>query len=455
MSAAEPVLSVLLVEDEPDVAHTLKRVIESLGSYRVAVQLDARQLGQSLAGGLPDLVVTDLMMGESDGFEVIRQVKAVAPDLPVVVVSAYATLENAVEAVRVGAFDFLPKPFSPDSVELLLAKVRRELELRGRLAAMCRQAQAHDPYIAALKGGSPAMTGLRAWICRVRDTGASVLIEGETGTGKELVARAIHAGKGPFVAVNMASIPLELAESELFGHCKGAFSGATHERQGLLKEADGGVLFLDEVNALPPQLQAKLLRALQERRVRPVGADREVAVDFRLISASNQPLEPLLESGAFRRDLYHRLNVLQVRLPPLRERREDIPLLAGHFLEHYARAHGRPVRRLAEGFVTALQRYGWPGNVRELENVIEQAVILCPEGTQTLEAALLPPALRGSAPAPAAAIPAPALDGTLTLAEAERRHILQVVQQTGGNKAEAARTLDIDYKTLLRKLSQY
>jgi DNA-binding NtrC family response regulator len=445
----EPALSILLLEDEPDVAALLARLIRSCGAHRVRAETAPADLSGLLAELRPDVVFTDLLMPGLDGFQVIRAARAFDPDLPVVVVSAYATLDNAVAAVKEGAFDFIAKPFGLETVELALAKARREVDSRARQAELCRQAQARDGGLNALLGDSPAMQRLRAWIAQVRGARASVLIEGESGTGKELVARALHAGQGPFVALNMAAIPDELAESELFGHVKGAFTGAARERAGLIREARGGSLFLDEVNAMSPLLQAKLLRVLQERRLRPIGADRDEAVDFRLLAASNVPLEDAVGEGRFRRDLFHRLNVLAVRLPPLRERREDIAGLAEYFVHRYARAHGRRVRRLSAEAVAALYRADWPGNVRELENAVEQAVILCPENLQEVPLAVLPPQLGGQGWLGEAADPArPA-----TLAEVEMRYILTVLEQVGGNKSEAARVLGIGYKTLLRRLA--
>jgi transcriptional regulator with PAS, ATPase and Fis domain len=274
-----------------------------------------------------------------------------------------------------------------------------------------------------------------------------VLIEGETGTGKEMVARAIHAGRGPFLAINVAAIPDELAESELFGHQSGSFTGATGERRGLLLEASGGTLFLDEVNAMSLPLQAKLLRVIQDKAVRPVGANRELAVDFRLVCATNEDLERLVSDGRFRRDLYHRINVLTVRLPPLRERRGDIPRLAEEFLHKYARAHGRNARRFAPALLEALGRRDWPGNVRELENEIEQRVVMAPEGATEIGADPVAAPAQPGAPAPEAAPSQPR-----TLAEMEARYIREVMAAVGGNKSRAARILGIDYKTLLRKV---
>jgi DNA-binding NtrC family response regulator len=451
-SSPERPLSILLVEDEPDVAALLARLIQACGPHRVRVETAPTDLPGLLAETRPDLVLTDLMMPGLDGFEVIRAARDFDAELPVIVVSAYASLDNAVAAVKAGAFDFLAKPFGLESVELMLAKARREADSRARQAEMCRAARARDGDLNALQGDSPAMRRLRDWVAQVRATRANVLIEGESGTGKELVARALHGGQGAFVALNVAAIPDELAEAELFGHAKGAFTGATRERAGVLREAHGGSLFLDEINAMSPRIQAKLLRVLQERQVRPLGADREYAVDFRLLAASNVALEEQVATGAFRRDLFHRLNVLHVRLPPLRERREDIAALADFFVQRYARAHGRRVRRLAPDALLALSGADWPGNVRELENAVEQAVILCPENAVEAAMSLLPERLggrgwQGGAMEAGSGHPA-------TLAEMEMRYIQSVLGQTGGNKSEAARVLAIGYKTLLRKLAQ-
>ena len=450
-SSPERPLSILLVEDEPDVAALLARLIQACGPHRIRVETAPADLPVLLAETRPDLVLTDLLMPGLDGFEVIRAAHDFDTELPVIVVSAYASLDNAVAAVKAGAFDFLAKPFGLESVELMLAKARREADSRARQAEICLAARARDGDLNALQGDSPTMRRLRDWVAQVRATRANVLIEGESGTGKELVARALHGGQGAFVALNVAAIPDELAETELFGHAKGAFTGATRERVGVIREAHGGSLFLDEINAMSPHIQAKLLRVLQERRVRPLGADREYAVDFRLLAASNVALEEQVATGAFRRDLFHRLNVLHVRLPPLRERREDIAALADFFVQRYARAHGRRVRRLAPDALLALTAADWPGNVRELENAVEQAVILCPENAVEVPMSVLPERLggRGWQGSTDTGSGRPA-----TLAEIEMRYILSVLEQTAGNKSEAARVLGIGYKTLLRKLAQ-
>lgn len=440
---------VLVLEDEPDVADLLKRMLESCGPHRVRVET-ALQDPAGLLGQLrPQVVFTDLMMPGIDGFEVIRACQALDPGLPVIVVTAHATLDNAVRAVKAGAFDFLAKPFGLDAVELVLAKAGREIAARAREAALRRAVEVCNADVEALLGQSPAMQRIRQWILQVRGTRTNVLIEGESGTGKELVARALHGGQGPFVALNVAAIPDHLAEAELFGHVKGAFTGASRDRVGLIREAHGGTLFLDEINAMSPLMQAKLLRAIQEKRVRPLGAEREYDVDFRLLAAANVSLEQQVAAGQFRRDLYHRVKVLHVRLPALRERREDIGLLAEFFVHRYARAHGRRVRRLSPEALLALSQGDWPGNVRELENVIEQAVILCPEQTLEVPLSVLPENLGGRGWMDPGQQPG----RPVTLAEMEINYIHSVLAYCHNNKAEAARLLGIGYKTLLRKLA--
>jgi len=439
-------LRVLIVDDEPDIGRVLTRIVRAAGPYEPDVRTARFDVAREIAERRPDVVFLDLVMPDVSGFDLLKEIRAADGEIPVIVITAHSSIENAVEAIRLGAFDFLPKPFDPDVIELLLVKLERELSLIART----RAARFSDPLLAAIRGDSPAVRSVRDWIAKIRPAKANVLIQGESGTGKELVARAVHGGEGPFVALNMAAIPDDLAEAELFGHRQGAFTGASQERQGLLLEANGGTLFLDEVNAMSPLIQAKLLRVIQERRLRPVGSNRELAVDFRLVSAANVDLEEAVRQGTFRRDLFHRLKVLSVTLPPLRERASDIPILVAEFVQRYAQAHGCGARRLAPGVMEWLKARPWPGNIRELENLIEEAVILCPDGATEIP---LPPGVAGPQPLAAAAAPG-AADTPPTLADVERRYIAQVLGQTQGNKAKAARILAIDYKTLLRKLTE-
>lgn len=438
---------VLIIDDEPEIARILGRVIQTCGDFEISVRVERFDLERELPKLDPTLIFLDLVMPDFDGFEVLSRIQGILPDTPVVVVSAYSTIENAVRAVKLGAFDFLPKPFDPESVQLILAKLEQDLVFRARCEALKHSLLGQDWYLGNINGQSAAIGRLHSWILRVRHTRASVLIEGESGTGKELVARAIHADQGPFVAVNMAAIADELADSELFGHRRGAFTGATQDRKGLLLEANGGTLFLDEVNSMSPMIQAKLLRVLQERRVRSVGADREQEVDFRIISATNEKLEKRVQDGGFRRDLYHRLRVLGTTLPPLRERTEDIPLLAQKFMQHYSRAHGKRLRTIGPDALFYLQHLEWPGNVRELENLIEAAVILCEDSDLEITLPMLRHIAHGEI-----APDEPEGDNVLTLAEAERRHVRRILEMTSGNRTHAARLLGIDYKTLLRRL---
>lgn len=438
---------VLIIDDEPEIARILGRVMQTCGNFQVEIRVGKFDLERELPRLEPTLIFLDLVMPDFDGFEVLNRIQGILPDTPVVIVSAYSTIENAVRAVKLGAFDFLPKPFDPESVQLIVAKLEKDLVLRAHCASLKQSLLSQDGYLRSINGQSAAIERLHSWILRVRYTRASVLIEGESGTGKELVARAIHADQGPFVAVNMAAIPDELADSELFGHRRGAFTGATQDRKGLLYEAHGGTLFLDEVNSMSPLIQAKLLRVLQERRVRPVGGDKEHDVDFRVISATNVNLEKMVQDGGFRRDLYHRLRVLGTTLPPLRERVDDIPLLATQFIQHYSRAHGKRVRQVGADALYYLQQIAWPGNVRELENLIEAAVILCDDSAHEISVSMLKHIAHGEV-----APEEPGQNPVLTLAEAERLHVRRILEMTSGNKTRAARLLGIDYKTLLRRI---
>lgn len=439
-------LRILIVDDEPDIAQILARVLRANGEYHIDTLTQGFDVEDALDRFAPDVVFMDLVMPRFDGVDAIRRIKALMPDVPVVVISAYGTIENAVRTVRAGAFDFVSKPFDPESLTLLMARIEQDCALRLRRQSLRLALHAQDPHLRALRGESASLRRLKDWIIKVRGVNAPALIEGESGTGKELVARAIHADQGPFVPINMATLPEELADSELFGHRRGAFTGAHQDRRGLLVEASGGTLFLDEINSMGLAIQAKLLRVLDEQKLRPVGSDREVEIRCRIVSATNEPLEELVKTGRFRRDLYHRLRVLSTNLPPLRERPEDISFLAEEFLQRYSRAHAKRVRRFTAEAILYLQQLPWTGNVRELENLIEETVILADDGVFEISAQMLRPHH----------ISEPVFDPecTFTLAAVEQRHIARVLQVTNGNKSQAARLLSIDYKTLLRKLAQ-
>jgi len=410
-----------------------------------------------------DVVVTDLRMVPVDGIEVVRRLREADPEATVVVVSAHGTIASAVDAMREGAIDFIEKPFSP---EVLRARVAKAIEIaRERRGARTARARAealeedlgreHDPH--GLVGASEPMRRVHDQVRKVAQTDATVLVLGESGTGKELVARAVHDGsprrEKPFVSVSCAAIPEGLLESELFGHEKGSFTGAVRRKLGRFELAHEGTLFLDEVGDLPPSVQVKLLRVLQERRFERVGGEETVEVDVRLVSATNRDLAAMVKEGRFREDLYYRLDVVPVRLPPLRERPGDVEELARHFLARAAPRLGRAVKGFSPEALELLRRHRWPGNVRELENVIEQALVFA-EG-ELVTPAELPQALRRAPVMPG--LPAPAADRTLTetLEDIERQLILDAFERAKGVKAETARLLGIKPSALYYKLEKY
>jgi len=399
-----------------------------------------------------DAVVTDLRMGGTGGLELCRWIVANRADIPVVVVTAFGSLDTAIGAIRAGAYDFLTKPFELEALERALRRAVEHRALREELRRL-RGRVARAGGFEALLGESPAMRRLYDLVERVAGTDVSVLITGESGTGKELVARALHdrsPGRGgPFVAVNCAAVPESLLESELFGHVRGAFTDARSPRSGLVLQASGGTLFLDEIGDMPLALQPKLLRALQERKVRPVGSDAEVPFRARIVCATSRDLEEEVEAGRFRGDLLYRVNVVHLPLPPLRARGEDVLLLAQEFLKRCAARFEKPVTAFTPAAAEKILAYSWPGNVRELKNCVERAVALTRFEEITVEdlSERVQRPVRASTRDDAAAL--------LPLEELERSHILRVLEAMRGNKALAARTLGVDRKTLYRKLERY
>ncbi|HRG95692.1 MAG TPA: sigma-54 dependent transcriptional regulator [Polyangiaceae bacterium] len=402
-----------------------------------------------------DVVVTDLNLGGLDGLGLCAQVVEARPDLAVIIITAFGSLETAVATIRAGAFDFVAKPF--DIEELILAVERalrqRELELEvRRLRGIIAEGKRFDDML----GASEPMRRLYDLIERISDSDATVLIAGESGTGKELVARALHRrgrrAAGPFVAINCAAMPESLLESELFGHAKGAFTDAKSATKGLFLEADGGTLFLDEIGDLPLTMQPKLLRALETRKVRPVGGGAEAAFDVNLVTATNRDLEAAVAEGHFREDLFYRVNVVKLEVPPLRARAGDILLLAQHFLERFSARAGKRVVGLSSAVAKKLLAYPWPGNVRELQNCLERAVAV----TRAEEIAVddLPERVRDHRSANVLVV---ADDPTelVPLEVVERRYVLRVLEAAGGNKSVAARILGLDRKTLYRRLESY
>ena len=442
---------VLVVDDQKNMRATTAMILRD-GGYAVAEAEDGRAALQLVAAETFDVVLTDLRMGQMDGLEVLRGTIETSPTTQVIVMTAYGTIESAVEAIRRGAYDYVAKPFKEDELLLRVAKAverRRLLHEVSLLAGQLRDRWSQENIV----GRSAVLRELLDRVVRVAATDATVLVTGESGTGKELVARAIHLGsrraEKPFVPVNCAAITATLLESELFGHAKGAFTGASRARRGLFEEANGGTLFIDEIAETEPGFQAKLLRALQEGEIRRVGESLPVKVDVRLIAATNQDLKLAVAEKRFREDLYYRLAVVPLRIPPLRERPEDIPLLAQHFVERFVRRTGVK-RSLSPEALQMLVEYPWPGNVRELENMIEQAAALA-------TSPVLGPADIRFDSAPRAAAPA-AGGAPMTLAaaveQAERRAIEAAVSRHGGDLAQVARELGVSSTTLWRRMKR-
>ena len=439
---AEPE-SVLVVDDAPETLELLRRNLEAEG-YRVFTAPGVSEALAVLEAGPIDLVITDYKMPKVTGMELVRHIRENQAGTAVVMITGYASIEGAVEAIKTGAEEYLPKPFTDEE---LFGAVRRALEKRARRLLAVLPAP-ESARFQGLMGQSPAMQAVFAAIKKAAETPATVLISGESGTGKELVARAIHYGSrrssAPFVPVNCGGIPEGLIESELFGHVRGAFTGAVTSRAGFFLTADGGTIFLDEISELSPGLQVKLLRVLQDKEVVMVGATQSRKVDVRILAATNKDLRRLVERQAFREDLYFRLNVLAIEVPPLRERGDDILLLARHFLQKYARELGRGEPRFSDAVLERLLAYPWPGNVRELENIVQRLVVMA-EGEE-IGVPSLPSAMRFSADRPGAP--------HRTLAEVEVEHIRGVLASVGGNKTLASKILGIDRKTLREKLKQ-
>jgi len=445
---------VLVVEDDAAMGALAVKVLSLRGMSAQATRT-ARDALTLLEGSDFDAVVTDINMPGMSGLEFCQQVTLNRADLPVIVMTAFGSLDAAVAAMRAGAYDFVSKPIRD---EVLVLTVERAVEHR-RLREELKRLRTPQPQTRPdddLIGESPALQKAYSVVERVAGTETTVLITGESGTGKEVVARKIHQASrrraGAFVAVNCAAIPEHLLDSELFGHVGGAFTDAKASRTGLLRQAEGGTLFLDEIGELPLLLQPKLLRALQERTVRPVGGDAEVPFDARIITATNKDLEEAVEAGQFRQDLLFRINVVVVDLPPLRMRGNDILLLAQRFLTRFAARSGRAVRGLSPGAAQRLLHYRWPGNVRELQNCMERAVALAAFEELTVDD--LPAALTASPERARLTDDAATQEEYVTLAENERRYIARVLEAAGGNKSMAARILGVDRKTLWRKMDR-
>jgi two-component system NtrC family response regulator len=451
--ASDPEVSILVVEDEQAQRRLIVEILERAGHVlRSAADVDSAL--DAIADEVPDLVLCDWRMPGRDGGELLAEVRRRGLGCGFIVMTAYGSIAHAVEAIRLGADDYLGKPFEREALLLAVHRVlkTRRLESENR---RLREAVGDENRFGHLIGGTPAMKRLYRTIEKVAATDATVLIIGESGTGKELVARTLHRtsrrGEAAFVAVNCAAIPESLIESELFGHEKGAFTGAHRRREGKFEEADGGTLFLDEIAAMPVGLQATLLRVLQERRITLLGGSGEKEVDVRVVAASNQDLRQLVKDGDFREDLFYRLNVVPIELPPLRDRRDDVPLLARSFLDSAAARHGREVEALPPAVIRLLMDHSWPGNVRELANAVERLVLLAEDGR--LSADDLPETIRIGGDGARGPVRLPA-DG-LVWDAMEESLIKQALERAAGNRAAAARLLGLSYKAFLYRLEKH
>jgi len=445
-------LTVLVVDDEPAVREVLSMRIEAWGPS-VLVAQDVEEAEELIARHRPDLVISDIVLPEASGLDLLGRLMKEDRNLPVILMTAHGSVDVAVEAMKQGARDFLLKPLDYGKLQSLVVAAAAELEQRREALALDDRLE-RGSGLGRLVGQSRQMRELYRTIELLASSDASAVITGESGTGKEVVARTIHElsrrNAGPFVAINAAAIPEGLIESELFGHEQGAFTGAVHARPGCFELANRGTLFLDEISEMPAALQPKLLRILEDGRVRRLGGKAEMALDVRVLAATNRSPAEAIREGRLREDLYYRLSVFELLLPPLRERADDLPLLAQHFIREANRRHGTAVIGLSDDARGRLEAYAWPGNVRELRNVIERAVIVAREGW--IETVHLPPYFRATTPGGEATLVLPI---GITAAEAERRLVLKTLQLVGNNKTEAARRLGMDVKTLRSRLKEY
>jgi len=456
MTSSDKNITVLVVDDDRNHRIMLATMLRNWG-WAADEADDGTKAVAAVEKRPYDAILMDVRMVEMDGIEALRRIHAYNPAIPVVVMTAYSSVDAAVEAIKIGAHDYLTKPLDFDRLKLTLDKAldhRQFVEQERGVGT----GDGENLDLGGIIGESPAMRELLDMLAVVARSEATVLITGESGTGKELIASALHHNSprrdAPFVKINCAALAESLLESELFGHEKGAFTGADRRRDGKFVQADGGTLFLDEIGETSPAMQAKLLRALQEKEVQRVGGQETITVDVRMIAATNRVLEREVEEGNFREDLYYRLNVVSLHVPPLRERKEDIPLLTEHFVKAFAAKNNREVAGITPRCMDMLVNYHWPGNVRELENAIERGIILM--RGDYLDESLLPlPVRKAFAPSGEASGGGAGFDAPATLEDAEKMVIIKTMRECGGNKSEAARRLNITRKTLLSKLNKY
>ena len=449
---------ILIVDDEKSMRDLLSITLEKEG-YDVSSATGGETAIEMLHRDSVDVVITDLRMPKVDGLQVLRAAKEISPDTTVIMITAVASTESAVEAMKLGAYDYITKPFKLDEVNLIVRNALERKRLRDENLYLRRQLETQHRFENII-GKSSRITEVFDTIRKIADSPSTAMITGESGTGKELVARAIHFNSfrrdKPFVSVNCGAIPEGLMESELFGHLRGAFTGAVSNKVGLFSAAEAGTLFLDEITEIPPLLQVKLLRAIQLREIRRVGDTKDIKTDVRLIAASNRDLEGAVEEGVLREDLFYRLNVIPIQLPPLRDRREDIPLLVAHFMQKFGKELGKDVRGVAPEAMAVLERYHWPGNIRELENVLERAIVL--GAGEMLGVDSLPESVRRERPVKgldSVEIPEDGLDLEATLDTIEGRYLQRALDRTGGVQTKAAELLKMTFRQFRYKLQKH
>jgi len=448
---------ILVVDDEKGMREFLSIMLEKEGHEAVTAKDGVEAIGL-LDDDIFDLVITDVKMPGKGGVEVLKAVKEKSPDTVVLMITAYATTETAVEAMKEGAYDYIMKPFKVDEIRVIVSNALEKRKLKEENLLLRRELEAGGGF-GNIIGKSPAMRKLFGLISKVADKDSTVLVSGESGTGKELVARAIHSNSHrkdkPFVYIHCGALPEQLLESELFGHMKGSFTGAVANKEGLFEVAEGGTVFLDEISETSPALQVKLLHVLQDREFKRVGGTADIKVDVRIISATNRDLISEVKSGDFREDLFYRLNVIPLNIPPLRERQEDIPLLVGHFINKYNR-EGIP-GRLSPEAMDIMSGYAWPGNVRELENAVERACALCEDSVVKTEH--LPPELRaggrGRLQSGGFELPDEGMDLEALLDDMEKGYLTRALEKTGGAKMEAARLLGLSFPAFRHRLKKF
>jgi two-component system response regulator PilR (NtrC family) len=441
---------ILVVDDEQSMREVLDIFLSNEG-YNVTVAGNGVSGVDAVKKDIFDLVITDMKMPKLGGLELLKNIKQISPDTVVVIATAFGSTESAVEAMKLGAYDYIQKPFQMDDIRLVVSNALEKMKLQKDVSILKEQLK--SPSLENIIGNSQPMQAMFTIISKTAESNASVLITGESGTGKELVAKAIHSlsprKDNRFVALNCAAIPEGLLESELFGHMKGAFTGAASNKQGLFELANDGTIFLDEIAEMPMNLQSKLLRVIEDGSFRRVGGVSDLRVDVRIISATNKNLQELIENKQFREDLYFRLNVLSVKIPPLRDRRDDIPLLVNHFIKKFI----GDKKEFSPEAIHALQNFRWKGNVRELENIIERVLLLCDNGVVHIEH--LPDELRSSSESGKITVPSGGMDMEKLMADTEKAYLLNALEKTNGVKTEAAKLLNLSFRSFRHKLKKY